>query len=84
MTKKLIIILSVTAILGGGLYFSKKKYFENDCAWRPTQKNYGLCEALLPGMFYDGKKCTMNSGCSWKGDIPPFKSYLQCKIACEL
>lgn len=82
--KRVILATFTVFIIVGIVYFTKGKIFEKDCTWRPAYKNYGNCEMLLPGVFYDGKSCGINSGCNWKEEKPPFKSRLLCKFACEL
>lgn len=83
--RKIIFVLLIIIIIGVPLYITKNQFWKKDCNWKPIQKNYGLCEMILPGIYYNGDKCIgIGSGCSLQKDVPPFNSLLMCKLACEL
>ncbi|GEM_PF-3326754 len=84
MKKNIIILLIAFILIFLLFYYAKGKIWENDCKWKPT-KDYGNCEMVLPGIYFDGTKCNnIGSGCSLRGDNPPFRTLSQCKMICEL
>jgi hypothetical protein len=58
-----------------------KSLEKTGCDWRPT-KDLGPCLAIQ-GVYYNGEKCVVISGCGRNGEAIPFQTMEECKTLCE-